>query len=116
MDLAAYARTWRPVLLRRGGDVLRADRLYEEREGRALLLEALVVEAGRKQPFYIKVSAHERGAVTVRVDPMTHPERSAGVRELVAHVGADLLERTPGARLGAANVVLPSLDQGGSDP
>ena len=61
VDLRAYAREFRPLLLRRGRDVLRADRIYVEREGDSLLIEALAVEAGRKQPFYLKISTHERG-------------------------------------------------------
>jgi len=71
------------------------------------VVEMLVVEAGRKQPFYAKVSLHDRGSATVRVDPMTHPERSQGVREIVARLAQDLLARTPGARVGATNLELP---------
>lgn len=108
VDLHAYARDFEPILLRRGKDVLRADRVFLERERRSLLIEALVVEAGRKQPFYVKVSTHDSGGATVRIDPMTHPERSQAVRDLVAELGADLLRRTPGARLGVTNLVLPS--------
>jgi hypothetical protein len=107
VDLAAYAAGFEPLLVRAGGDVLRADRVFLETGGLALLVEALVVEAGRKQPFYVKVSLHDRGAATVRVDPLCHPDRSRGVRALVARVAADLLARTPGARVGAANVELP---------
>ncbi len=109
VDLRAWARDFEPFLLRRGGDVLRVDHAYLEAGGRSLLLEALVVESGRKLAFYIRVSRHERGSTTLRVDPLTHPERSDGVRALVAHVAALLLARTPGARLGSANVVVPSL-------
>ena len=107
VDLAGFARAWTPLVLRRGADVLRADELYLERSGRALLIEALSIEAGRKQPFYVKISLHDRGSATVRLDPMTHPERSDGVRDLVAHVGALLLRATPGGRVGATNLVLP---------
>ena len=116
VDLAAYTRNFRPLLLRRGADVLRADQLFVDREGRTLLIEALVIEAGRKQPFYIKISGHERGSATIRVDPMTHPERSAGVRELVARIAADVLRVSPDAEIGATNLVLPSPDQTGEEP
>ncbi len=115
VDLRAYAREFEPVLLRHGRDVLRADRIFLEREGRALLIEALVVEGGRKQPFYLKISSHERGGATVRLDPMTHPERSEGVRALVAEVGADLLRRSPQARLSVTNLVVPSARHDGDD-
>ena len=53
--------------------------LYLERGGRALLVEALAIEAGRKQPFYVRISRHERGSMSVRIDPLTHPDRSDGV-------------------------------------
>lgn len=108
VDLEAYARAFEPIVVRVGRDVLRADTLYLERSGRALLIEALAVEAGRRMPFYIKVSTHDRGRTTARIDPLTHPERSDGVKRLVAEVGADLLRRTPGARIEVTNLVLPS--------
>lgn len=112
-DLAAFARAWTPLVVRRGGDVLRADQAYLEQGGRALLLEALCVEAGRKQPFYVKLSTHDRGTTTVRIDPMTHPERSEGVRALVAEIAARLLAVTPGARVETTNLVLPGTSAGG---
>jgi hypothetical protein len=119
VDLATWAASFRPLLVRRGGNVLRADAVYLEAGGRAVLVEALAIEAGRKLPFYVKIAAHERGTamlrVTVRVDPLTHPERSDGVREIVARIAADLLESTPGARLGATNLVLPSAASGSGD-
>lgn len=114
VDLAAWVDAFRPLLVRRGGDVLRADEVYLERGGRSALVEALAIEAGRKLPFYVKLSCHDRGSTTVRVDPLTHPERSDGVREIVARIAEDLLQSTPGARLGATNLVLPSARNGRS--
>ncbi len=113
VDLEAWVRDFRPVLLRRGGDVLRADRVYLDREVRNALVEALAVEGGRKQPFYVKISAHRPRSATLRVDPLTHPERSAGVREIVSLLARDLLLRTPGARVGATNLVISSRGSGG---
>lgn len=106
VDLDRYAREFRPIRVRRGGDTLRAHRLFVERERRALLIESVVIEAGRKLPFYVLISSHDRGGATVRIDPMTHVERSRGVRDLVARVGSDLLERSPGARVRITNLVL----------
>ncbi|MBW2282225.1 MAG: hypothetical protein JRG76_12385 [Deltaproteobacteria bacterium] len=108
VDLVAWAEAFEPLLVRRGGDVLRADAVYVAKDGRTALVEALAIEAGRKLPFYVKIARHDRGSATVRIDPLTHPERSDGVREIVALVGEDLLEHTAGAVLGATNLVLPS--------
>ena len=108
-DLSVFARGFQPFVVRRGADILRGDHLYVSSDARACVIEALCVEAGRKQPFYVKIAVHDRGSATVRVDPMTHPERSDGVRDLIAHVGALLLRATPGGRVGATNLVLPVL-------
>ncbi len=116
VDLSAFARAWQPFVLRRGADILRADQLHLATDARACLIEAICVEAGRKQPFYVKVAVHDRGSATVRIDPMTHPERSPGVRDLVAQIGALLLRATPGGRTGATNLVLPSDLDGGEQP
>lgn len=107
-DLAEFARRWTPLVLRRGSDVLRADQVYLESGGRALLIDALVIEAGRKQPFYVKIARHDRGSATVRIDPMTHPERSEGVRALVAEIAARLVAATPGGVVETTNLVLPT--------
>ena len=108
IDLAAFASQFEPLVQRSGGDVLRADRVYLERGAQALLVESLVVEAGRKLPFYVRISEHARGSVTLRVDPLTHPDRSPGVRELVARIAERLLRFAPQARVVRTNLVLPS--------
>lgn len=108
LDLQSWVRDFAPVLLRSGADVLRADRVYFEREGRDVLIEALVVEAGRKLSFYVRISRHTDGSTTLRVDPLTHPERSPGLRKLVTHLARELLLRTSGAKIGSTNLVLPS--------
>ncbi len=108
VDLLGYARAFEPLIVRQGRDVLRADKLYVEGPGRALLLEALAVESGRKLSFYIKASGYDGQSVTVRIDPLTHPERSEGVKQLVACVAADILRKNPEARIETTNLVLPS--------
>jgi hypothetical protein len=114
VDLEAWVRDFAPVLMRERGDVLRADRVFVDRERQNVLVEALSVEGGRKQPFYVKISRRSSSSsavarsVTVRVDPLTHPERSEGVRRLVACLAQQLLDATPGAKVGASNVVIRS--------
>jgi hypothetical protein len=108
LDLAAWAAAFEPLSLRRGGDVLRTGEVFVERAGRALLVEALVVEAGRKQPFYVRIASHERGTTHVRVDPHTHPDRTPAVHALVGEVVGALLAFSPGARLVRGTAVVPS--------
>lgn len=108
LDLAAWAASFAPLLLRRGSDVLRTGELFAERGGSAWLVEALVIEAGRRQPFYVRIAAQERGSISVRVDPHTHPDRTPGVHALVGEIVGSLLAFAPGARLLRGSVVVPS--------
>ncbi len=107
-DLARYAADFKPILLRRSGDVLRADQVYLAADHQTALIEALTVEAGRKQPFYLKLSLRDRGSLTLRIDPKTRPERSVAVRELITALAEDLLERYPKSRIDATNLVIRS--------
>ena len=110
VDLPAWARDFAPRTLRSGSDLYKIERLYLDTGGRSALVEVLAIEAGRKLPFYVRISSHERGSTTVRIDPLTHPDRSEGVKQLVAEIAAELLRRTRGARVGVTNLVLPSLE------
>jgi hypothetical protein len=107
VDLRAYAERFAHLHITKTRDVLKTEAVYVERAGRALLIQALAVEAGRTQTFYVRVSAQERGA-SVRIDPLSRPERSEGVKRIVAEIGADLLARSPGAKVRTTNLVLPS--------
>jgi hypothetical protein len=107
IDLRGYAERFAHLHITNTRDVLRTEAVYVERAGRTLLIQALAVEAGRTQTFYVRVSAQEHGA-SVRIDPLSRPERSEGVKRIVAEIGADLLARSPGAKVRTTNLVLPS--------
>ena len=108
-DLRGYARDLPMLLLRLpGGDLLRTQAVFVEREGRALLIDALAIESGRKTPFFVRVQAHDDGRLSVRVDPGSQVERTDGVKRIVAEIGADLLAQTTGASVRVTNLVLPS--------
>ena len=110
VDLRAYAERFVHLQITKTRDVLKTEGLYVERSGRALLIHALAVEAGRTQTFYVRISAQDRGSVSVRIDPLSKPERSEGVKRIVAEIGADLLAHSPGAKVRTTNLVLPSVE------
>jgi hypothetical protein len=76
-----------PFVVRDGDLLVKTERFYRERDGRAGLIEALVVERGHTQKFFIQLSMRGDG-LTVRLEPLTDPEKTPGVRRalaLVAH-------------------------------
>jgi hypothetical protein len=96
------ARAFEPFVAREGGRVIKAERFYREREDRAALIEMVVVEAGHTQKFFIQLSPRGDG-LTVRLEPLTDPEKSAAVKAAIAQV-AHRLRRATGAAYGSTNI------------
>ena len=95
-------RRFEPFVVRAQGLVIKAERFYRERDGRAALVETVVVEAGHVQKFFIQLSPRD-GGLTVRLEPLTDPEKTPGVRKAIAHVAHRLAADT-GTRYGNSNI------------
>ncbi|MBI1951349.1 MAG: hypothetical protein HYS34_08305 [Acidobacteria bacterium] len=95
-------RRFEPFVHREGALVVKAERIYRERQARAVLIEMVVVEAGHTQKFFIQLSPRE-GGLTVRLEPLTDPEKSRGVRRALALV-AHRFVAACGARYGRTNI------------
>ncbi len=96
------ARHFEPFVIRERDLVIKAERFYRERDGRAGLVEMVVVAPGHTQKFFIQLSPREAG-LTVRLEPLTDPEKTPGVRRSIAHVAHRLASAT-GARYGKTNI------------
>ena len=91
-----------PFVVREGDRLIKMERFYRERDGRAALIETLVSEGGHTQKFFIQLSPRE-GGLTVRLEPLTDPEKSPGVRRALAQV-AHRIVAACGARYGKTNI------------
>ena len=78
-------RRFEPFVHRDGSLIIKAERFYRERDARAALIEMIVVETGHTQKFFIQLS-HRDDGVTVRLEPLTDPEKTSGVRRALAQV------------------------------
>jgi hypothetical protein len=105
VDLQVVRDRFRPLFDRQGQDVLKLESLYLERGGREALLDALVVESGHRQHFFVQVRLRDEGGATVRLLPQTDPEKTAGVKRTIALVAAFVRDLDPGrCRFGATNI------------
>jgi hypothetical protein len=95
-------RRFEPFVHREGGLIIKAERFYREREARAALIEMVVVESGHTQKFFIQLS-HRDDGLTVRLEPLTDPEKTSGVRRALAQV-AHRFVAASGARYGKTNI------------
>jgi hypothetical protein len=97
-----FASRFEPFVVKDEGLLVKAERLYLERDGRAALVEIVVVERGFTQKFFIHLSPRN-GGITVRLDPLTDPEKTAGVRRAIALLARRIVEVT-GCAYGPTNI------------
>jgi hypothetical protein len=96
-------RKLEPFVERRGDEILKVVDLYLDQKGNSLLLESIVIEAGSQQSFFVQLSQKEL-SVTVRLLPRTDPEKSPGVKLLLALVAGRVRALAPGSRFGKTNL------------
>ncbi|MFQ6671790.1 MAG: tRNA (guanosine(46)-N7)-methyltransferase TrmB [Candidatus Tectimicrobiota bacterium] len=103
MKLLDYVGSFQPLIHQEGTTVCKATEAYVNSAGTAALLTAVVVEEGLPQTFFVLVS-EKPGQTTVRLLRLTDPEKTPGVKRLLALVAKDLLDHSPGAAYGATNI------------
>lgn len=102
VTLADIARRHGPFTEREGDLLVKFDRLFVDTPGRSALLETLVVDRGHTQKFFIRLEERP-GALMVRLEPLTDPEKSAGVKRALGLIAHRIREAT-GCRFGSTNI------------
>jgi len=74
------------------GGVLKITDKYMSGRGTSALIESVVVENGKPQNFFIQLSS-KGDAVTVRLFPLTDPEKTKGVKTLMGII-ADTIKKS----------------------
>lgn len=68
-----------------------------------VLVEAVVVEGKRMQSFFISLSQRRTGVIA-KLPIVTDPEKTEGVKRLIACVGGLLKQQNPACRYGQTNL------------
>ena len=77
--------------MRNGSEILKVVDVYLNRSGHTALVDCVVVEAGRSQSFFVQLSQKDR-QITVRLLPATDPEKTIGVKRVMALIAKQLHE------------------------
>ena len=109
ISLRALYDDFEPIEERAGDDVLKVTDVFLNHSGRVALLECVVVER-RPMSFFVQLARHE-DRVTVRLFPPTDPQKTDGVRRILARIAWEIVRRFPGSRYGATNLE-PFLNRG----
>ena len=103
LDLAAASAAIKPSTVRNGAEILKVIDVYLNQAGRTALVDCLAIEAGRSQSFFVQLSQKDR-QITVRLLPATDPEKTPGVKRLMAIVAKQVRETIVGSRFGKTNL------------
>jgi hypothetical protein len=103
VDLPVATQGIKLTAVRNGGEILRVVDVYLNRSGHTALVECVVVEEGRSQPFFVQLSQKDR-QITVRLLPATDPEKTVGVKRIMGLIARQLHESIVGSRFGKTNL------------
>lgn len=92
-----------PFTTRIEGGVLKVTDKYLNAGQNKALVESLVVENGNKQSFFVELS-QKQTSVTVRLLPRTDPEKTVGVKTILALLAKQIRDAHPGASYGKTNL------------
>jgi hypothetical protein len=98
-----FFESFHPAQERAEGEILKTQDIYISRDKNILLIEAIAVEDGPPQRFFIQVSVKDN-RTTVRVYPGTDPVKTAGVKKLLAIVAKLLRDQYPDIAYGSTNL------------
>jgi hypothetical protein len=103
LDLGLACQGIKLAAVRNGSEILKVVDVYLSRSGHTALVDAVVVEEGRSQAFFVQLSQKDR-QITVRLLPATDPDKTDGVKRVLALIASQLRESMAGSRFGKTNL------------
>lgn len=102
-SLEQFYRNFRPIEVREQPMIMKIKEVYLNPERARLLLECLVVEDRTPNNFYM-VAAEKEGKISIHLDALTDPEKTDGVKRLIAIVAQTFKTQHPECRYGSHNL------------
>lgn len=92
-----------PMMEKLPSGILKITDKYLNGKETSALIESIVIEEGKNQTFFIQLSAKGE-SVTVRLLPLTDPEKSNGVKTLMGLVANKIKLSNPNIIYGKTNL------------
>ena len=92
-----------PIMERAGAEILKSGDIYVNQTGQSALIEAIVIEHGPPKQFFVHLSKQD-ASLTVRLLPVTDPEKTAGVKKLMGLIAKHIHQLFPESRFGKTNL------------
>jgi len=101
--LEQLAERFEPLSGRYGDIICKATAFFLNARDRTALVQSLVVEPRVTRKFYVLLAEKPDGLM-VRLDPLTDPEKTEGVKRLLALVADWIRRASPGSAYGTTNL------------
>jgi len=92
-----------PFTTRIDGGVLKVTDKYLNAGRNKALVESLAIENGNHQSFFVELS-QKQTSLTVRLLPLTDPEKTPGVKTIMAMLAKQIKDVNPGVSYGKTNL------------
>lgn len=83
--------------------MLKVSDKYINTSGQVVLIEALAIEDGKNQNFFVQLS-QKNSSLTIRLLPMTDPEKTNGVKTIMAKIAKQIKDSNTGISYGKTNL------------
>ena len=101
--LETFFKTYEPSVHNLPGGALKLLNIFINPEKNCLLIEAVAAEGGPPNRFLIQILQHDK-KTTVKIYPGTDPEKTPGVKKLLALVARQFITRFEGSKYGTTNL------------
>lgn len=85
------------------GGMLKVMDKYINASEQTALIEALAIETGKNQNFFVQLS-QKKSSLTVRLLPLTDPEKTNGVKIIMATIAKQIKDSNPAVTYGKNNL------------
>jgi hypothetical protein len=103
VDCERFFNSFQPTQERAEGEIVKTQDIYISQDKKMLLIEAIAIEDGPPQRFFIQASLKE-DRTTVRIYPGTDPVKTAGVKKLLAIVAKLMRDQRPEINYSSTNL------------
>ena len=91
------------MMERNGSEILKTGDFYLNQTESSALIEAIVIENGPPKNFFVHLSK-KKNSLTVRLLPITDPEKTNGVKKLMGIIAKKIRELFPDSEFGKTNL------------
>ena len=102
-SVKACSHVIEPMMQRGEKGILKITDVYMNHNENSVLIESIAIEDGKNITFFIQLSGKGE-SVTVRLLPMTDPEKTNGVKKIMALVAHKIKQSNPNITYGKTNL------------